>query len=321
MISRFDFSISAKSQTYRNVIEIPPLGLYAIDLKSKTASLNPWRDPGHESFDQELHEMKAMLKTNIYLNSPILPLWMQSLPTEMLNDFNLEYLLRDDTTADSQKIFQKLLAENDIEMYCHELIEVLKRSVRDRISATPAICRKCLNAGDLSESRQCSHAKVGILFSGGIDCTILACLADQLIDTHLPIDLINVSFEKIVRGKINKPVVIDYNTPDRLSALASLDELKQLNPQREWNLIEVNVTRDELNDMLRTRICHLVYPLISVLDESLGAVLWFGSNANGLLNEKPYESPCRVSQLIRNTFTILMITDNILFILPVCRFY
>lgn len=266
--------------------------------------MNPWSDTGCESFGDELHQLEAMLKTNIRLKSPILPIWMHSVPSQSTNDFNLENLLRDDTTAESKIIFQKLLAENAIEMYCNELTEALKRSVRDRISATPHICRKCLNTDDPLCSRQCSHAKIGILFSGGIDCTILACLADQLIDTHLPIDLINVSFEKIVRAKTNKPIDIDYNTPDRLSALASLDELKQLNPQREWNLIEVNVTRNELNDMLQTKICHLVYPLMSVLDESLGAVLWFGSNANGSLNKEPYESSCRVSQLIRITFTI-----------------
>lgn len=286
--------ISAKSPSIKSAIEVPSLGLYAIDMKTKSASLHPWKDSYNESFRAELHELQVMLEMDIQLKTSIFPRWMDELPSLMANDFNFENLLRDDTNTEPEKIFQKLLAEATIENYCDVLIATLRKSVRDRISATPPVCRKCLSIVD--GPQECSHAKIGILFSGGIDCTILACLADQLVDVHLPIDLINVSFEKIVRVKMSKPVEIDFNTPDRLSALATLKELKRLNPNRQWNLINVNVTRNELNEMLRRRICHLVYPLTSVLDESLGAVLWFGSNANGFSNEKPYKSSCRVSE-------------------------
>lgn len=257
--------------------------------------MNPWKDTDHESFDDELRELQAMLKTNIHLKSPIWPRWMRVVSPLTTNDFNLENLLSNDKSTEPEKIFQKLLSEKPIEKYCNELIAALKKSVRDRISATPAICRICLTVE--KGLRQCEHAKIGILFSGGIDCTILACLTDQAVDPHLPIDLINVSFEKINRSKTNRPIDIDYNTPDRLSAISSLEEIRRLSPQRQWNLIEVNVTRQELDEMLRHRICHLVYPLTSVLDESLGAVLWFGSNADGSLNGKPYKSSCRVSKI------------------------
>lgn len=63
---------------------------------------------------------------------------------------------------------------------------------------------------------------------------------------------------------------------------------------RKWNLIEVNVTRAELNEALKAKISHLVYPLNSVLDESLGAVLWFGANGHGVINNQPYNSNTRV---------------------------
>lgn len=295
--------IAAKSQNFKSAIEVPPLGLYAIDLKTKSVSLNPWVHSDHESLSKDLNDIQTMLKANIRLKSSILPPWMQAVPSLISKEFNLEDLLRDDAGTEFEKIFQKLLAQEEIDICCNELMVALKKSVRDRITATPAICRDCLNAVDrLDRPRRCSHAKIGILFSGGIDCTILTCLVDQMVDAHLPIDLINVSFEKIIRAKTNKPIEIDYNTPDRLSAVAALDELKRLNPHRRWNLIEVNVTRDELNGMLRDRICHLVYPLTSVLDESLGAVLWFGSNADGHLQGKPYRSSCRVSQFVCNTF-------------------
>lgn len=289
----FFVPLSAKSRKIKSAIEIPPLGLYAINLKSNSASLHPWTDATQASFRDGLQTVSALLRMDIPLETNISPNWMSALPTLPANDFSFENALGDDTPTKPDEIFQKLLTNRAIDSVSNELIEALRRSIRDRISATPAICRRCLNVID--GPRQCSDAKIGILFSGGIDCTILACLADQLIDPHLPIDLINVSFERIVRNGTNKSSPIDYNTPDRLSALASLDELKRLSPQRQWNLIIVNVTRNELNETLRSKICHLVYPLTSVLDESLGAVLWFGSNAEGFLNDSPYKSSCRVS--------------------------
>lgn len=63
---------------------------------------------------------------------------------------------------------------------------------------------------------------------------------------------------------------------------------------RKWNLIEVNVNRQELNQVLESRITHLVYPLNSVLDESLGAVLWFGARGLSVDNETLHNNKCRV---------------------------
>lgn len=289
------YFFAAKSQNFESAMEIPPLGLYAIDLKTKLVTLSPWKEIDKSSFSDQLDELQSMLKSSIQVHASILPRWMHAEPSLSTTNFNFEQLLHTETKTEPEKIFQKMVMESSIETYCNALIAALKKSVYDRISATPDICRTCLIGVD--GNRQCAHAKIGILFSGGIDCTILACLADQLIAAHLPIDLINVSFEKMVHTKTSQAIEIDYNTPDRLSALASLGELQRLNSQRQWNLIKVNVTRNELNEMLRSKISHLVYPLRSVLDESLGAVLWFGSNANGFLNEKPYKSSCRVSSI------------------------
>lgn len=58
----------------------------------------------------------------------------------------------------------------------------------------------------------------------------------------------------------------------------------------------MNVTREELNSALQSKISHLVYPLNSILDESLGSVLWFGANGSGKIDEEPYSSSCRVNK-------------------------
>ncbi|SCV71595.1 BQ2448_3183 [Microbotryum intermedium] len=39
------------------------------------------------------------------------------------------------------------------------------------------------------------HARIAILFSGGLDCTTLACLVDRVLDGEDSIDLINIAFE------------------------------------------------------------------------------------------------------------------------------
>ena len=49
------------------------------------------------------------------------------------------------------------------------------------------------------------------MFSGGIDCTVLALLADLYVPKHQPIDLLNVAFPK--NNKNN------YDLPDRKTGL------------------------------------------------------------------------------------------------------
>jgi asparagine synthetase B (glutamine-hydrolysing) len=99
----------------------------------------------------------------------------------------------------------------------------------------------------------------------------------------------NVSFEKVT----NKSDKIDWNVPDRVTGLETLEELQQLCPTRNWNFIQINITRNELNEHLK-RLSSLVYPLSNVLDESLGTALHFASRGIGFINNNNYESQCRV---------------------------
>lgn len=69
---------------------------------------------------------------------------------------------------------------------------------------------------------------------------ISAVLSDKLLDSDQSIDLINVSFEKVSRSESVK-APIDYNTPDRLSARDSLEELKRINPNRSVQMIAMNI--------------------------------------------------------------------------------
>jgi asparagine synthetase B (glutamine-hydrolysing) len=69
-------------------------------------------------------------------------------------------------------------------------------------------------------------APILLLFSGGVDSTLLAVLAHRSLPSGVPIDLVNVCFD---HGR----------SPDRLAALDALEELRAVAPDRCWRLILV----------------------------------------------------------------------------------
>jgi hypothetical protein len=135
-------------------------------------------------------------------------------------------------------------------------------------------------------SVMCGSARVAILFSGGVDSAVLAALADRCVDPAEDIDLINVAFEQrhLPDGDSTR-----FDVPDRLSGFACLQEL---NPKRTWNFIMVNVTLDEVNEMRREHISQLVYPLHTVLDDSIGCALWFAARGEGVLYSADHTKYC-----------------------------
>lgn len=176
---------------------------------------------------EQLAELQEMLQKDIQIKSTIWSPWLvKDMHRDSSRCYDFEIILKESIRNSPADIFGQLLDNNTIVSVCDEIIMRLEKSLSDRISATPSLCRECMKLN----CTKCDHARIGILFSGGIDCTILAVLTDKLVDSSQPIDLINVSFEKINRTTSKKP--IDYNTPDRISARESLEELKRINPKR-----------------------------------------------------------------------------------------
>ncbi|CAL1696562.1 unnamed protein product [Somion occarium] len=133
-----------------------------------------------------------------------------------------------------------------------DLIAHLDRSVMLRVRDIP------------QHNSNKGKARVAILFSGGIDSTMLAYLAHRHVDPHEPIDLLNVAFEnprkllvqaegnigalprrekkaKLRDRKDYMSIDVTYTVPDRLTGLQELEELRELCPGRIWNFVEVNV--------------------------------------------------------------------------------
>ena len=166
--------------------------------------------------------------------------------------------------------------ENRFEQITDLFFDKLKESVMRRVNNLPKLCKACSsnsNAKFIGET--CDHAKLAVLFSGGVDSTVLAGLADLCLPSHEQIDLLNIAFENPKKsGKTDD----DFLVPDRVSGLKSLSELNQA---RKWNFVEINVSVDELRKERDGLIRHLLFPHQTVLDDSIGCALWFASRGKG----------------------------------------
>uniref|UniRef100_A0A1B0DHM8 Asparagine synthetase [glutamine-hydrolyzing] n=1 Tax=Phlebotomus papatasi TaxID=29031 RepID=A0A1B0DHM8_PHLPP len=253
-----------------NLVEVPPLGLYEIHLNGNI-KVTFWDERMSQTsyFLKEEAFLKNLLLSNgisySSTNDFISPSWLELNPSGC--NYSFKEIFAESSKESPEKLLQK--AQSSMKSVIERLITLLENSVRDRVASTVTRCKDCLKD---KEELPCNHSRVGILFSGGIDCTILAILSDKFIPRESPIDLLNVAFEKSSQGR-----AIDWNVPDRLSAKEALEELQRICPDRSWNLVEVNVTKEEKVNYLTKEISHLIHPRNTVLDESLGVALWFAA--------------------------------------------
>ncbi|KAF1783422.1 Nucleophile aminohydrolase [Phytophthora cactorum] len=93
-------------------------------------------------------------------------------------------------------------------------------------------------------------ARVAVLFSGGLDSVVLAALSHFHAPKNEPVDLLTVCFDE--------------------------------NWERQWNLLKVNVSREELSSMQR-EVLTLMAPCDTHMDFNIGAAFWFLSRGRGEL--------------------------------------
>src|SRR5690606_30844356 len=72
-----------------------------------------------------------------------------------------------------------------------ELLKHLRASMKLRTSEVPSL-------GTFTALHtKAKPAKVAVLFSGGLDCTVLARIAHEYVPIDEPIELLNVAFENL----------------------------------------------------------------------------------------------------------------------------
>lgn len=132
-----------------------------------------------------------------------------------------------------------------------------------------------------------ASARIAILFSGGLDCTILARLSHDILPFTEDIDLLNVAFENPRIHKNLAPGISPYELcPDRITGRASHSELLKVCPGRHWRFVEVNVPYTE-TVAHRTKVMTLMHPHNTEMDLSISYALYFASRGSGLVRDKP----------------------------------
>ncbi|XP_037808365.1 asparagine synthetase domain-containing protein CG17486 [Lucilia sericata] len=275
-------STSSNTNMENNTMELPPLGIYKINIEDlKNCYLFPWRIPD-EDWHAQIERLEKSCDIEIKIRNHIECPWSSNELKDNKYNFNLYDLASSTTFSTTSELYDFYLKNNDVFNAIHQFSVLIEESVKKRVQYTTPCCASCLG-----KINSCTHSKVAILFSGGIDCSILAVLCDKFIPKTDSIDLVNVAFES-TRTDSN------WDVPDRISGKSSFKNLIDICPDRKWNFIEVNVSKKEIHQCLSDHIKHLIYPLNTVLDESIGCAFWFASRAIGLKGDSNWKSSARV---------------------------
>lgn len=164
------------------------------------------------------------------------------------------------------------------------------------------------------------EVKLAVLFSGGLDCTVLARMAHGILPLDHPIDLLNVAFEnpRVVLAAKQPPKVSKKarkqkkrsnsqpgeiasesptteaetpspaeetspyeSCPDRITGRSAFAELLRVCPSRQWRFVAVNIPYTEFLEH-KPKVISLIYPHNTEMDLSIAAALYFASRGVGL---------------------------------------
>ena len=88
--------------------------------------------------------------------------------------------------------------------------------------------------------------------------------------------------EKALVGAFSVIVQSVVEPMDRFTALLqAFQELRTLHPDKRLVLVLVDVTLEQLQRERAGRVRHLLHPLNTVLDDSIGCAIWFAARGRG----------------------------------------
>jgi asparagine synthetase B (glutamine-hydrolysing) len=159
--------------------------------------------------------------------------------------------------------------------------------------------------------------RVAVLFSGGVDCTMIARIAHEVIPADEPIDLLNVAFEnpRIVAARsapapapnpkkkkgsdspqsngATTPTSAELDPyslcPDRATGLSSYQELRKACPTRRWRFVPINIPYSEVLEHRKT-VINLMYPHSTEMDLSIALAFYFAARGRS----QDYATPARI---------------------------
>ncbi|KIW31944.1 uncharacterized protein PV07_03530 [Cladophialophora immunda] len=128
--------------------------------------------------------------------------------------------------------------------------------------------------------------KIAILFSGGLDCSLLARLAHDLLPKSEAIDLLNVAFEnpRSLAARNDTTDSAYEFCPDRITGRSSFTELCEVCPDRTWRFVAVDVPYKE-SQACKASIQQLMHPHKTEMDLSITMALFFAAEGRGGLSE------------------------------------
>ena len=172
-------------------------------------------------------------------------------------------------TIDSNSASQDAGAVEQLRASLERSLQLRVQHIREAVTGEP-------KTGVLGETR------VAVLFSGGLDCTILARMCHDLLPLSEPVDLLNVAFENPRIHSNLEPNASPYELcPDRITGRSSLAELVEICPGREWRFVEVNIPYTETQTH-RSTVMALMHPHNTEMDLSISYALYFASRGVGL---------------------------------------
>lgn len=151
-------------------------------------------------------------------------------------------------------------------------------------------------------------AKVAVLFSGGLDCSLLARLSHEILPLHEPIDLLNVAFEnpRVAAARSSEQKAPSSTTlsvyeacPDRMTGRSGHAELQENCPGRVWRFVAIDIPYAETLAN-RDPVRRLMRPHNTEMDLSIACALYFASRGQGTIhtstdtNSAPYTTTARV---------------------------
>ena len=157
----------------------------------------------------------------------------------------------------------------------------------------------------LPPSQLVAPPRIAVLFSGGLDCTVLARILHDTLPKTQDIDLLNVAFEnpRVVQAAgasqlSQTPRSVYSFCPDRVTGLSSYSELLTICSGRTWRFVSINIP---YSDTLahRSRVISLIHPHNTEMDLSIAYALYFAVRGIGTVQVASgeaisYTTPARV---------------------------